>query len=525
LNSKSEKNIKFKIQRFDPEKDKQYISIYTVPVRVGTTILDVLLYVKDNLDGTLTFRHQCRMGQCGSCGVILNGKPMLACYTQVLHLGVDIIKIEPLTNLPVIKDLVVNFDSFFKKHAKIEPILIKAEDTFKKITEFIQIPSDLKKYWDKAICIKCALCNASCPAEIDPKFLGPSSLTANYRFILDTRDDGNNKRLKNSSESIWLCTSCNSCTINCPKEIDCSTALTEERSLIIEDGILFPKTVKEALDSAFKYYNPIRMPSRKRKDWSINLNIKDLSIVKETRVLYFVGCLSSYDDRNKEIAKCITKIFRKMEVDFATLGNDEWCCGDHILRLGEKGLFEMLAEHNVSMFKKYTFESIVTTSPHCYYTFVNDKPYTDLEMKVKHYSQFIAEALKKGKLKLNREIKKKVTYHDPCFLGKRSNIYDEPREILRAVPGLEFIEMERSRENSFCCGGGGGRIWTEEADPEKRPSVNRVREAIKLGVKIIATACPFCITTLEDAIKTIDREDLIKVMDIAEIIAESIEYL
>ena len=525
MNSENEKKIRFNIQRFDPERDKHYTSIYAVPISVGTTILDALVYVKDNLDGTLTFRHQCRMGQCGSCGVMVNGKPMLACYTQVFHLGTDTIKIEPLTNMPVIKDLVVNFDLFFKKHNQIEPILIKDEDAFKKVTEFIQTPSDLKKYWDKAICIKCSLCNASCPAEIDPKFLGPSSLTANYRFIADTRDGGRNKRLKNSSESIWLCTSCNSCTLNCPKEIDCSTALTEERSLIIEEGIFFPKTAKETLDSAFKYYNPIRMPSRKRKDWSINLDIKELSIVKETMVLYFVGCLSSYDDRNKEIAKSIVKIFRNMDVDFAILGNDEWCCGDHILRLGEKGLFEMLAEHNVSLFKKYTFDSIVTTSPHCFYTFVNDKPYTDIEIKVKHYSQFVAEALKKGKLKFNKEIKKKVTYHDPCFLGKRSNIYDEPREILKSVPGLEFIEMERSREDSFCCGGGAGRVWTEEADLEKRPSVNRVREAIKLGVEIIVTACPFCVTTLEDAIKTIDCEDSIKIMDIAELVSESIETL
>jgi succinate dehydrogenase/fumarate reductase iron-sulfur protein len=462
------------------------------------------------------------MGQCGSCGIIVNGKPMLACYTQVLHLETTTVHIEPLTNMPIIKDLVVNLDAFFKRHATIEPRLIKAEDAFKKLTEFIQLPRDFKKYWDKAICIKCSLCDASCPAQIDPTFLGPSGLTANYRFIMDTRDEGKNKRLKKSTESIWLCTSCNSCTLNCPKEIDCSTALTEERSLIIEEGVLFPKTAKETLDSAFKYNNPIRMPSRKRKDWGMGLDIQELPQVTKTNILYFVGCLSSYDDRNKTIAKSMTKIFRKLKVDFATLGNDEWCCGDHILRLGEKGLFEMLAEHNVSLFKKYSFNSIVTISPHCYYTFTNDKPYTDIEIKVQHYSQFIAKALKKGKLKFHREINKKVTYHDPCFLGKRSNFYNEPREILNAIPGLEFIEMGRSRENSFCCGGGAGRVWTEDADPEHRPSINRVREALKLDVNIIATACPFCITTLEDAIKTIDCEDVLKVMDLAELISESI---
>jgi succinate dehydrogenase/fumarate reductase iron-sulfur protein len=523
MNSQSEKKVKFHIHRFNPESCNHYISTYTVHIRIGTTILDALLYIKDNLDGTLTFRHQCRMGQCGSCGVIVNDKPMLACYTQVLHLGTDTVTVQPLTNFPVIKDLVVNLESFFKKHATIEPILIRTKDTVKRLTEFIQTPRDFKKYWDKAICIKCSLCNATCPAEIDIKFLGPSSLIANYRFIVDTRDEGRSKRLKKSTESIWLCTSCHSCTLTCPKEIDCSTALTEERSLIIEEGVLFPKTAKDVLDSAFKYYNPIRLSAQKRNEWGIHLNINELPIVKTTASLYFVGCLSSYDDRNKEIAKAMTKIFRKLNVDFATLGNDEWCCGDHILRLGEKGLFEMLAEHNVSLFKKYTFENIVTISPHCYYTFTNDKPYTDMDIEVMHYTQFLAEALNIGKLKFNTEIQKKVTYHDPCFLGKRSNIYDEPREILRAIPGLEFIEMRRSRENSFCCGGGAGRVWTEEADPEKRPSVNRVNEAIKLGVQIIVTACPFCITTLEDAIKTLDCEDSIKVMDLTELISEAIE--
>ena len=522
MNPDDSKTIKFNIYRFNPESCKHYLSTYTIVIHTGTTILDALLYIKDNLDGTLTFRHQCRMGQCGSCGVIVNGKPMLACYTQVLHLGTDIVTIEPLPNMPVIKDLVVNLDSFFRKHATIEPILIKPEGFFKKLTEYIQTPCDFKKYWDKAICIKCALCNAACPADIDTQFLGPSGLTTNYRFLLDTRDEGGNKRLKKASESIWLCTSCNSCTLACPKEIDCATALTEERSLIIEEGVFFPKTAKDVLDSAFKYYNPIRLSATKRNEWSKNFNVKELSEVKTTNVLYFVGCLSSYDDRNKEIAKAMTKIFRKVEVDFATLGNDEWCCGDHIRRLGEKGLFEMLAEHNVSLFKKYEFENIVTISPHCFYTFLNNKPYTDIEIKVKHYTQFLADALNLGILNMNTELKKKVTYHDPCFLGKRSNIYDEPRILLKAIPGLEFIEMRRSRENSFCCGGGAGRIWTEEAEPEMRPSVNRVKEAIRLGVEMITTACPFCVITLEDAIKTLDCEDSLQVKDISELIVEVI---
>ncbi len=522
MTAQTEKTVKCKIHRFDPERNKHYLSTYEVPARTGMTILDALLYIKDNLDGTLTFRHQCRMGQCGSCGVMVNGKSTLACYTQVLQLGVDTLEIEPLSNLPVIKDLVVDVDPFFEKFLKINPLLIKADEEFKKPTEFIQPPSDFKKYWDKSICTKCSLCYASCPASIDTQFLGPSSLITNYRFLVDTRDEGLSERLKDASETIWLCTSCDSCTLNCPKEIDCARALDDERSLIVEDGMLVPRTAKDVLNSAFKYHNPVRMPPSKRTEWSKGLEIKELPAVEKADILYFVGCLPSFDDRNQEIARSMAHIFRKMNEDFATLGNDEWCCGDHILRLGEKGLFEELAEHNISLLKKYDFNRVVTLSPHCYYVFKNEKPYADAKINVQHYTQFLAEAVENGRLRPTRTVKKRAAYHDPCFLGKRSEVYDEPRKVLKSIPGLELVEMRRRRENSFCCGGGAGRVWTEEATPENRPCVNRVKEALDLKVDVIATACPFCVTTLEDAVKVLDVEDKIVVRDISELLKEAI---
>ena len=283
-----------------------------------------------------------------------------------------------------------------------------------------------------------------------------------------------------------------------------------------------PRTVKDVFDSTFKYHNPVLMPPRKRTEWSTGLDIKELSVVGKTDILYFVGCLASYDERNQEIAKSLAEVFREIDVDFATLGNEEWCCGDHILRLGEKGLFEMLAEHNVSLFEECSFDRIVTISPHCYHTFRNDKPYENIKTTVQHYTQVIAKAIEDGRLKPKKAISRKVTYHDPCFLGKRSNIYDEPRKILNSIPGLELVEMRRTRENSFCCGGGAGRVWTEEATPENRPSVDRAKEALELGVEVIATACPFCVTTLEDAVKVLDVEDKIAVKDISELVKEAV---
>ena len=520
MNSKAETTVEFRTHRFDPQQKKPYLSVYAVPVRRGMTILDALVYIKDNLDETLAFRHSCRMGQCGSCGVVVNGTPMLACYAQVLHLESDVLVIEPLSNMPIIKDLVVDIQPFFDTYNRIKAFLIKAEDEFKKPSEFVQMPTDLKKYWGLTLCTKCSICYSICPAAIDEKFPGPSTLATNYRFISDSRDEGSDERLKAMTSNVWPCTSCNSCTLLCPKEVDSSSSIVDERSLIVETGSI-PKTVMDVLTSAFKYHNPIGMQPSKRMEWAKDLGIRTFPTVAKVDILYFVCCLTAYDLRNQKIARSMASLFNRLGVDFATLGKEEWCCGDHILRLGEKGLFETLAEHNVSMFEKFDVERIVTLSPHCYNTFRNDKPYSDVGLQVQHYTQFVAEAIEQSTLRLHKAVRKRVTYHDPCFLGKRNEIYDTPRQILESIKGLELIEMKRTRENSFCCGGGAGRIWTEDTTPEKRSCVNRVREALELGIEVIATACPFCVTTLEDATKALDVEDKIVVTDILELLEES----
>ena len=521
MNGETVKVVELCIRRYDPENKRQYVSTYKVPVFKGTTILDALNYIKDNLDETLTFRHSCRMGICGSCGVNVNGKPMLACYTQVLDLKADSLTIEPLSSLPVVKDLVVDIQPFFQNFKKIKTVLIKPEEALKRGDEFAQSPERLKKYWDLTLCTKCSVCYSACPAVIDEKFLGPSALAANYRFMADSRDEGLDERLKTVTDNVWLCTSCNSCTMFCPKLVNCSDSIVENRSLLVETGII-PRTVKDVLESVYKYNNPMGTHQSKRMGWAEGLNVKAYPTVTEAEVLFFVCCANAYDVRNQETARIMASLFDKLGVSYATLGAEEWCCGDHILRMGERGLFEVLAEHNVSVFKKFNMEKIVTLSPHCYNTFKNDKPYSEADLNVQHYTQFLAEALNSGKLKFSKAVKKRVAYHDPCFLGKRNNIFDEPRQILKAINGLELVEMKRTKENSFCCGGGAGRVWTEEASPEKRPCVERIKEALNLNVDAIAVACPFCITTLEDAVKVLDVEGKIVVKDILELVKEAL---
>lgn len=521
MSSKVEKTVEFKIHRFDPENEKHYVSTYKVPIRKGMTILEAFIHIKDNLDETLTFRSSCRMGICGSCGIMVDRKPMLACYTQVLDLDSDAVVIEPLPSLPIIKDLVVDIEPFLETYKRIRPILTRSEEKLEKTEELIQSPSDLKKYWDLSLCIKCSICYSACPAAIDKKFLGPSTYATNYRFVSDSRDEGKEERLNAIADNVWLCTSCNSCTMFCPKEVDSSSSIVEGRSLLVERSNI-PQTVKEVLENVFKYHNPMGMSGSRRMDWAKDLDVKTYPSVTNAQVLCFVGCAPAYDPRSQMIAKSMVAVLNSLGIDFATLGNEERCSGDHVLRLGERGLFEMLAEHNISMFGKFNANKILTLCPHCFNTLKNDKPYSDEGLNVQHYTEILAETVKNGGLKLSKAIHKRVTYHDPCFLGKRNEIYEAPRQILKAIDGLELVEMKRNRENSFCCGGGAGRTFTEEAVPEKRPSIDRVKEALELGVDIIATACPFCVTTLEDAVKVLDVEDKIAVKDVLEILKEAL---
>jgi len=344
----------------------------------------------------------------------------------------------------------------------------------------------------------------------------------NYRFIIDTRDAGLEERLKVVGETVWLCTACNSCTLVCPKEIDIAQAIVEEKSVLVERGRI-ARRIAEILENAMTYHNPLGRLQAKRLEWMEGLE-KPLPKAKElgkAEKLFFTCCLTAFEPRHQEIARAVLKALRASGLELATLGDEEWCCGDHVLRMGEIGLFEELAEHNASMFERYGTSEVITVSPHCYYVFKNEEPYKGLGLTVLHYTEVLAEALSSGKLKLSGSLKGlKVAYHDPCFLGKRSGIYEAPRTILSSIPGLELVEFERKMEYSFCCGGGAGRVWTEEAEPEKRPSVNRLREALELGVDVIATACPFCTCMLEDAAKVLDVEEKIAIKDICELLAE-----
>lgn len=320
-----------------------------------------------------------------------------------------------------------------------------------------------------------------------------------------------NKLILHPPNELWSCTTCATCGIRCPKEITPYDFLIDIRSIAVEKGQI-AATLRDALESIFKNGNPWGRIRAKRSEWAQDFNVKHAS--QDIEVLYFVGCTPAYDPRVQEVAKSLVKCFEKGEVNFGTLGNEENCCGSEVYCVGEKGLFEFLIGENMRIFKEVGVKHMVTTSPHCYNVFKNR--YGEIDFEVEHYTQFIADLIDNGKLVFSRQLNKKVTYHDPCYLGKQNGVYEAPRMILESIPGVSFVELDRSKEKSLCCEGGGGRMWIDI--PGERLAETRVQEAVENGAEILATACPFCLLTLEDAVKTLGVEDRIQVRDIAELL-------
>lgn len=294
-------------------------------------------------------------------------------------------------------------------------------------------------------------------------------------------------------------------------------ALVAVRSLLVEEGKV-PRTLMDALEGVYKYGNPWGMSRSKRSEWTKDLKVKCVSEGGKAELLYFVGCESSYDPRAQEVARAMTTNLNTLGIDFSILGNIETCCGNEIYSIGEKGLFDILVEENLKLFDQYGVNRIVTTSPHCFNAFKNR--YRRKELAVQHYTQLFADSIDKGKMRFSKRMENVVTFQDPCFLGKHNNIYEEPRRIIENIPGVKFLELSMSRGRSVCCEGGGGRMWVD--NPGKRSTENRVKEAIDIGAEILAVACPFCLLTFEDAVKTTGNEGRIQVMDINELVAKTL---
>jgi len=353
-------------------------------------------------------------------------------------------------------------------------------------------------------CIQCGKCTGGCPVA--------RKTTLNIRSLIYHMLIEPELNLEAHPE-LWDCTSCFTCVVRCPKDVRPAELIIALRGQLVESGRV-PDTVGAALMGIFRQGNPTGIAREDRTAWMDGLSVKPAQ--EGCELLYYVGCTPAYDLRAQPIARALVRAFTAAGLDFGTLGIEESCCGNEVRRMGEMGLFEMLVEENGALIRSVGASRLVTTSPHCFNTFKNEYGLDGIE--VLHYTQLIAELLDQGRLAFSREVTKKVTYHDPCFLGKQNNVFEEPRAILKAIPGLELVEMDRNRERSLCCEGGGGRMWAEGTNLEQRLAFQRVLEAADTGAEILAVACPFCLMTLEDAVKVQGLEERLRVMDIMELV-------
>jgi Fe-S oxidoreductase len=330
------------------------------------------------------------------------------------------------------------------------------------------------------------------------------------------------------TDTVWMCVSCCACTQACPSKIPLTLGLmtrTKEELLLAGN---IPAELQDALENSQRYGNPLGESARKRADWATGLE-PEIPILKRlgrpVEVLWFVGDYGSYHPRVQAVSRALARVFKALNVDVAILGPEEQSDGDSQRLAGERGLFEMLAEKNGRAFAKYEFGEIVTADPHAYNAFKNEYPALGISYPVRHYTQFLADRLDQLRPLLTQEKEATVTFHDPCYLGRANGIYDEPRALLRAIPGLSLIEMPHSRETSLCCGGGGGGMWLDGFQWEKahvRMSEWRVREALATGANLLVVACPYEVPRFEDAAKMVQGAGRLVVKDIAELLAEAL---
>jgi len=357
------------------------------------------------------------------------------------------------------------------------------------------------------LCMQCGMCAGSCPWRIVD---GPF----NVRRLIRMAQLG--VEGYESDDILYGCTTCNKCVLKCPRGVTIIDVVRAMRAMIAETGAI-PGVLRTATGSVHSNGNPWSEPREKRTHWMEGLDVPRFE--EGTEYFLFVCCTSAYDARSQNIAKAMVKVLSAAGVNFGVIGEEENCCAESVRKMGDEELFMNTAQKNIKLYQDKGVKKIITTSPHCYYTFTHEYPELGGEFEVIHYTQLLAELLQSGDLKLPGTLDQKVTYHDPCYLGRHNDIYDAPREVISAVTGDNLVEMKRIRQESLCCGAGGGRLWME-TKPEWRFSDLRIHEACETGAPILATACPYCISMLEDSRKTTNKEDEIIIKDISELIAE-----
>ncbi len=380
------------------------------------------------------------------------------------------------------------------------------------LADFKEVIDEIKANGGDAVkfCYQCGICDTVCPWNRVTTF-SMRKLIREAAFGLSEIE----------REEIWRCTTCGRCPQRCPWDVKQIEDMVSLRRMATGYG-LFPPSVRpvRAVSAGLTAQgNPFGEARETRGDWAEGLSVK--AFTEETEVLYFPGCYLSYDPRLKKVAAATVNILNRAGVDFGILGAKESCCGESIRKTGNERLFKHLARENIKTFVEHGVKKILVSSPHCYHTFKNEYPEFRVNFEVVHISQYLFQLVREGRLEFTREYGKRVTYHDPCYLGRHNGTYDEPREVLQKIPDLELSEMAESREDSLCCGMGGGRIWFETPQSERFSNL-RLEQAIEVGAEVLVTCCPYCLTQFEDSRLALKDSEAIQVKDITEILQEVI---
>jgi Fe-S oxidoreductase len=411
----------------------------------------------------------------------------------------------------------------------LRPIDLEKAETFgaSKITDFTR-----KQLLDLYSCVIYSQCQEVCPAYASGKELNPKKLIEDLKKHLLEEGPGLVKGKEAPDKAligevitedvIWACTTCRACQQVCPVAVEHVDKIIDLRRNLVMEQAKVPETAEGALRSIEDRGHPWRGTTLSRTDWAEGLDIKTLAEDKDADILFWVGCSYALEERSTKVAQAMAKLMKLAGIKFAILGAEESCCGEPARRLGNEYLFQMQAEKNIELLKNYGVKRIVTACPHGYNTLKNEYPQFGGNFEVIHHTEFIAQLIKEGKLKVNKSRGELVTYHDACYLGRYNDIYQAPRQVIKSIPGIKLVEMERNGKNSFCCGGGGGHMWLEE-QTGRRINEMRTEQALETKAQIVVTACSFCLQMFDDGIKAKAAEEKLKVMDIAELVAAQIE--
>ena len=376
-------------------------------------------------------------------------------------------------------------------------------------------------------CTECGRCQDACPAYAADLPLSPKAVVLDLQHhMTDTLIGGDKGKGAMhgdviQADTLWSCVSCRACVEECPVMIEHIDIIVDMRRHLVGEGAV-PPTARTTLMKLANHGNVYGFPQDERAEWAEGLELAGPGEGDEEAYLFFVGCVSSYDRRNQKIAKALVKVLKAAGVNFFILGPKERCSGDPARRFGDEFLFQQFVEENIATFEQYKVRRIITHCPHCFNTLKNEYPQFGGNYEVLHHSHIIEQLLKDGRLPLKRTLPQALTYHDSCYLGRHNRTFDAPREAFEAATGEPIRAMDRSRDKSFCCGGGGGHMWMEIDVEAQRINQLRFKQALDVEAETIGTACPFCVTMLEDAGKVLDRED-VEVRDFVELLSDALD--